>query len=470
MGNTMSFGTTENERLRVLAGAMDNITVDPRGTADLVMVIVISVVYGIDALAVVYMLWNRKYPPLKSKSPFIMAGFMAAAVLWFAGDIQVNGHAPLAGTPMTNCKAFGVWVRVLLGVCTLSALIALRSYGLYRVFCRNLPYNGVSLYLPFLIYCVCIVVYGIVSQVVSSNITIHYMQIIDICYYEAGYKASLFALLWATWILVALINWRIRKIRSSFNESREMLAACIAVFAILIFTTAMHYARPRYPLSVGLRIATTVLDHLATNVVWWLIMAVPMYQCLFHRKAYLDRWVAKLRRDGLQREYQVASASLRGTSIGDRQPDVHGSLLESAYLDGGMAPKYMGGDEEAYCYFNGGGDVDIEKHANFGGGRFFYDAYNAHLESAAVGTRYAEHKERPESPSLDASSESSLVGRSLSGLTGANAPQQQKQKQQQQKFASVQFSYTENASAPLRLNDANELHLAPLDGTNRQLL
>ncbi|KAJ2856753.1 hypothetical protein GGI22_003715, partial [Coemansia erecta] len=95
MGNTMSFGTTESERLRVLAGEMGGVTVDPRGTGDLIMVIVISIVYGIDAVAVAYMLWNRKYPPLKSKSPFIMAAFMAAAVLWFAGDIQVNGHAPL---------------------------------------------------------------------------------------------------------------------------------------------------------------------------------------------------------------------------------------------------------------------------------------------------------------------------------------------------------------------------------------
>ncbi|KAJ2513912.1 hypothetical protein H4217_006061, partial [Coemansia sp. RSA 1939] len=166
MGNALSFGTTESEEQRVLAGGALGLAVDPRGTADIAMITAISAVYGIDAVAVGYLLWNRRYPPLRSKSPAIMAGCMAAAVLWFAGDIQVNGHAPLAATQMTNCRAFGVWVRILLGVCALSALIAMRSYGLYRVFCRNLPYNGLGLYLPFAGYGVCILAYGVVSQAV----------------------------------------------------------------------------------------------------------------------------------------------------------------------------------------------------------------------------------------------------------------------------------------------------------------
>ncbi|KAJ1800213.1 hypothetical protein LPJ59_001252, partial [Coemansia sp. RSA 2399] len=363
----------------------------------------------------------------------------------------VNGHAPLADTPMTNCKAFGVWVRVLLGVCTVSALIALRSYGLYRVFCRNLPYDGFGLYMPFLVYCMCIAVYGIVSQVLAPHITIYYMELVDICYYEGGYKASLFALLWVTWILVALINWRIRKIR-------EMLGACVAVFAILIFTTAMHYTRPEYPLTMGLRIATTTLDHAATNIVWWLIMAVPMYQCLFHRKAYLDAWVAKLRRDGLQREYQVASDSLRGTSFGDRQKHGAGPLMgRSSYLEDDMAPT------DAYFYFNGGNADGIEKHNANPYGNGFY--YGAHLESTP--SQYPEHigaKEREDIPA-DTSSDSSLVGQSMSPPPSSPRTQNTHELQHHQSYASVHFSHSRNPSAPLRLNDANDFHLEPFDRT-----
>ncbi|KAJ2553834.1 hypothetical protein EV175_002799 [Coemansia sp. RSA 1933] len=467
MGNTMSFGTTQSEKMRVLAGEMAGVTVDPRGTGDLVMVIVFSILYGIDAVAVIYMLWNRKYPPLKSKSPEIMAAFMAGAVLWFTGDIQVNGHAPLAGTPLTNCKAFGVWVRVLLGVCAVSALIALRSYGLYRVFCRNLPYNGLGLYAPFLGYCLCIAVYGIVSQVIAAQRTIHYVELIDICYYEGGYKASLFALLWATWILVAGINWRIRRIRSSFNESREMLAACTAVFAILIFTTAMHYSQPTYPLNKRLRIVTTSLDHVATNFVWWLIMARPMFQCLFNRKAYLDSWVAKLRSDGLQREYDVASASLRGTSFGDRPLNGDPMTRGSLYLDGGMDPK------DAYFYFNGGADNDDIKHAADPNASGYF--YEGHLESAPTQYSATPHKASSDGAPMDASSESSLVAQPMSSQNIHHQQNQyqyhlQNQQQQQQQYASVQFDNQPVSSAPLRLNDAANMHLAPFDGANNRHL
>ncbi|KAI9503848.1 hypothetical protein GGI25_005770 [Coemansia spiralis] len=411
MGNTLSFTTTKSEVLRVVAGSAYGQKVDPRGTADIVMIVVISIVYFVDVLAALYLLWNRRYPPLKSKSPVIMTMCIVASVLWFAGDIQVNGHAPLEGTPMAECKAFGVWMRVLLGVCTLSALVALRSYGLYRVFCRNLPYSGIGLYLPFVIYCVCILVYGIVSQVLSARTTIHYMPVLDICYYEPGYKASLFALLWVTWIFVALINWRIRHIKSSFNESREMLAACIAVFAVLIFTTVMHYARPNYPLSVRLRITTTVLDHLATNTVWWLIMAAPLFNCIRRRREYLRMWLATLRSDGLQREYEVASHS------GPQPTDV-----------------------EAFYYFNG-----VENKEGF----FYSEPLDGHSGSLA---------ERPESP-VDSAH-----------LPAAGERRRPSTKRAQGASLHAQRSFGEHTSAPLRLDDMQELQLEPINSDQRLLI
>ncbi|KAJ2851207.1 hypothetical protein GGI22_005291, partial [Coemansia erecta] len=248
-------------------------------------------------------------------------------------------------------------------------------------------------------------------------------------------------------------------IRSSFNESREMLGACAAVFAILIFTTAMHYASPAYPLAMRLRIATTALDHAATNIVWWLVMAVPMYQCLFHRKPYLDAWVAKLRRDGLQREYQVASDSLRGTSFGDRQKQGAAPLTgRPSYLEDDMAPA------DAYFYFNGG-NADTEKHNATGPyGNGFY--YGAHLESTPL--QYPDHigaKERGDIPA-DTSSESSLVGRPMpSPPSSPRRTQNAHELQHHQSYASVHLIHSRNPSAPLRLNDASDIHLEPFDRT-----
>ncbi|KAJ1831427.1 hypothetical protein LPJ70_006719, partial [Coemansia sp. RSA 2708] len=307
MGNRLSFSLTASEQRRVEMGRLMGERVDARGLGDGIMVVVIAVVYFIDVLAAAYMLWHRRYPPIKCKSPILMACMVCAGVLWFAGDLQTNGHVPLAGTALTNCKAFGVWVRIVLGVCTLSALIAMRAYGLFRVFRNNQPFRGWGLFAPYAAYCACMAVYGVVSQVVAPRLTIQYVSALDICYYHAGFKASLFAVIWATWLIVAFLSWRIRNIKSSFNEARESLLACSAVFAVLIFTTIMHYTSPKFALSQRLRIVTTSFDHLATNVFWWSIMGAPLANCLVRRQRYLDYWVGKLREDGLQRMYDVSS-------------------------------------------------------------------------------------------------------------------------------------------------------------------
>ncbi|KAJ2494635.1 hypothetical protein GGI11_008763 [Coemansia sp. RSA 2049] len=263
-----------------------------------------------------------------------------------------------------------------------------------------------------------------------------------------------------------------------------MLAACSAVFVILIFTTAMHYARPRYPLDARLRIATTSLDHLATNVVWWLIMAVPMYQSIFRRQAYLDSWVAKLRRDGLQREYQVASLSpSRARSASCARRRANGSFSDASYLDCVVVvPKDA---DDAYCYFNAGGRAGAAGAAEKQRAAAFF--YDSHTESSAAAA--TEHTERPESP-VDASSESSLVCQPLPALT-SNAdlgmrdrlhqqiPHQFHQHRhiphqfhhhQQRPFAPAQTDYPQNHSAPLRLDDANDPHLTPLDASSRHLI
>ncbi|KAJ2824561.1 hypothetical protein IWW50_003279 [Coemansia erecta] len=323
----MSFSQTADEQNRVKLAEVLGYKLDPISYKDMGLVIAISVVYGLGFLAVVFMLWNRKYPPLKSKNPELMAAAYVSCVFWFVGDLQINGHVHLRGTILTDCRGIGVWMRVLLGVCTVSALIALRSYGLYRVFKQNRPYRGVAFYLPFLVYCACTLVYGIVTQVLPSSVIIEYQPMLDVCYCPSAFRGALYGYIWATWLLIAFINWNIRNIKSSFNESREMAFSCFLVFAILTFSTVMQFVRPEYPFSQVLRLLTTGMDHLGTTLVWWSIMGVPLFNCAFRRHTYLECWTAKLRKDGLQHEYNIKSDSYNAT-------DQTRLSLESDYDDG----------------------------------------------------------------------------------------------------------------------------------------
>ncbi|KAI7833646.1 hypothetical protein BX661DRAFT_177277 [Kickxella alabastrina] len=279
MGNQISFTVLDSELQRQKIAETMYLALDPRGKADAIMVIVLSSIYFVDFLAVAFLLWNRNYPPLKSKGPILMTLMMASSAFWFVGDLIANGHLRTAGTIMNNCMAFGVWVRLLLGACTMCILTSFRAYGLYRVFFLNLPYHTIGLYLPFAIT-----------------------------------TPMLFVFLWLTWAVMIGVFWKIRNIKSSFNERREMMVTCTIIFGALVFMTIMNYTSQFYALKTTLRVVTTVLSHLATNALWWIIMAVPMYNCIFSRQEYVSQWILKLGKDGLQNEYDINPNATGGHS------------------------------------------------------------------------------------------------------------------------------------------------------------
>ncbi|KAJ1897175.1 hypothetical protein LPJ66_003534 [Kickxella alabastrina] len=320
MGNHLSFTITESELARQKASEDIGPTLEPRGTPDAIMIIVIALVYVIDFIATIYVLEN----------PIIMACVTVANIIWLVGDLQANGHVPLANTPMAKCMVFGVWLRFLLGVCAVFSLVSLRTYGLYRVFRRNPPYHTLGLYLPFAIYCLCSIFFGIISLVLQPTQTAKFNPQLDLCNYNADYLIGILLFLWVTVAIGVILQWKIRNIKSSFNESRETLIANIIVFIVLMFATVMRYALPIYPLKISLRIINTCLNHLVRNSVWWFIMGVPLYKCLFDRERYLNQWIFKLRKDGLQKEYNVVLDSTATSSHGAaRSHKMQGSLLRT---------------------------------------------------------------------------------------------------------------------------------------------
>ncbi|KAJ2741331.1 hypothetical protein GGI20_005262 [Coemansia sp. BCRC 34301] len=296
------------------------------------MVIIIAVLYFIQLLAVLYSLWNRKYPPIKAKGPWIMSAIFVATIFWFVGDIQVNGHAPLKGSPLVNCKFFGVWMHVLVGICPVGSLIALRAYGLYQVFCLNRPYLGKPLYLSAGMLVGILLAFGIVTQALAPAVSVYYIEGLDICSYHLGCQVSIFVMVWVLWIFVVLLNWRIRNIKSSFKESRESMIMCIISIGGLTYMTVISYAVPDFPINVKLRVLTTAINQFAAITTWWIPMAVPILNCLFRREKYLKLWVYKLRQDGLHRAYHVDPKS--SEERGEPSPLNHSYLRQqSTYVN-----------------------------------------------------------------------------------------------------------------------------------------
>ncbi|KAJ2058242.1 hypothetical protein GGI17_005156 [Coemansia sp. S146] len=302
----MSFEFTPDEHRRVILAQLAGIKLDPIGHADLAVVATLGTVYFIDFIAVSFLLWNRKYAPLKSKYPILMSCCLLAMFIWFLGDLVLKSHVHVRGVVLSSCMFFCVWMRVMFGCFMVSGLITIRSYALFCIFRKNCAYRGQYVYWSWGAVGALALVFVLVTYIMPRDHTVHYIPLIQMCNMGYTYRAIVQSLLWVTWIVNAIINYRLRNITSSFNESREMGVACISVFLLLTFNTVILYAYPMYPTRTSLRVTETLLSHTLANFLWWFIMYESIFNCAFRRKQYLARWKDKLVRDGLQKQYQIS--------------------------------------------------------------------------------------------------------------------------------------------------------------------
>ncbi|KAJ2779957.1 hypothetical protein H4R18_003703, partial [Coemansia javaensis] len=307
MGNGLSFANAAVEQERVEAAArLLGARLDPRGPGDATVIMVLAAAYAVTCAGAAYMAWHRDYPPIRSKSPLLLAGITVCAVLWFVGGLPSDGHVGLRGTAFENCKAFGMWMRIICGVSSLCGLWAARAYGQFRAFRLGKPFRGRGVYIPLLVFAICLLAFGTVVQVLSPERSLHYVEPLDLCVISSWTSMVVLSINWTIWAAVAALGWMCRNVKTSFREGRETALGCVCVCVVLVSITVVKFAAPRYPLSLRLRILVTAVDHSATNLYLWLIMAKPVLNCIFRRDCYLDQWVGKLVEDGLQLQYAMA--------------------------------------------------------------------------------------------------------------------------------------------------------------------
>ncbi|KAI8320911.1 hypothetical protein GQ54DRAFT_248670, partial [Martensiomyces pterosporus] len=294
------------ERRRVAFAALAGIKLDPIGHADLATIVLLSIVYTFDLCAIAFLLWNRNYAPLKSKYPILMSLCLVGMFVWFLGDLVLKSHVHVVGPVLSNCMLFCVWMRVVFGCFFVSALISIRSYALFCIFRRNRAFRGKYAYFSSGIAAFAALMFILVTYMLPKDRAVFYIPFVQMCSMSYTYRAIVQGLLWMTWVINAFINYRLRHITSSFNESREMGVACVCVLLLITYITVILYVYPLYPTAVSLRVSETVISHVITNFLWWFIMYIPMYNCAFRREEYLAQWKDKLVKDGLQKQYQIS--------------------------------------------------------------------------------------------------------------------------------------------------------------------
>ncbi|KAJ2271436.1 hypothetical protein GGH14_004926 [Coemansia sp. RSA 370] len=301
----MYYGLTPQEKERVEMGAFFAITIDPVGYGDLAMVVIWTFVLMVGMAATTYMWIHRHYAPLKAKNIPLMTGIYMHSVFFFLGDLTLCGLVHVRGPFFANCTLMLVWFRSMFGNFALGSLLAIRSYKLYRVFCKNKPMHGNRRYIPYLLFLALIIIVGTVSTAVPRSMSVEYIEGIEFCIVNQHLVTAYTTILWLVWTVYMAMVWLLRNIRSSFNEFREMATSLFLIVVCTVFNQTLLYTVPRLPTSLRWRLALVSVDQITANYIWWLIMFKPLSNCLFRHNEYLTEWRDKMTFDGLRAQYGV---------------------------------------------------------------------------------------------------------------------------------------------------------------------
>ncbi|KAJ2001841.1 hypothetical protein GGI04_003585 [Coemansia thaxteri] len=270
-----------------------------------------------------------------------------SSILWFVGDLPANGHVRLRGV-FSNCKLWIIWFRVLYCF-VFASLLILRFFALDRVFNQNKSFSNKTSVISLAVVVIFNIAYCLSGQLVADEKTVYGMPSLEVCDSTMGYRVACVILQWTLWVGVAVLIYRLRNIQTSFNEYRESLAIFVVAIILLTETTVTNVVFRNYPLQLVNRLEKTAMDVLASNIMIWLIVAHPVYMCLFHRRRYETMWLEKLTREGHKAAYDVSSGHLGHTTSYAKMDE---SAFNHTQLNFGsadaMASAYYGGRHPYY--------------------------------------------------------------------------------------------------------------------------
>ncbi|KAJ2455493.1 hypothetical protein EV183_000825 [Coemansia sp. RSA 2336] len=287
----MSFEYTNTEKIRVFLASLAGVQLDHIGYADMATIIVWATVYGIQMLAVVYMLQNHRYRPIRSHQPLLMLLMYIASVLWFVGDITSNELVHLSSSPLNNCVFITVWLRSTLGQTLLTGILIFRSITLYVKYKWNRRLSAAMNLAVGGLLMASNVIPAIIITAMPTTKTIEYVPQLQVCDFNLQFKLAVVVLGWVT-ICNALGGGMVLAVftQCAHKEHREVIAASSILTAASILHTTVFYVKPRYAASLAWRVGIVSADQVAALAAWWVLVGRSLFNCMFRRQLYLIKW------------------------------------------------------------------------------------------------------------------------------------------------------------------------------------
>ncbi|KAI8325522.1 hypothetical protein GQ54DRAFT_308243 [Martensiomyces pterosporus] len=313
---------TDEQKVKIAAYL--GLKLDPVNYGDTATIIAGFSTFGVTSLLVVYAWFNRNYRPIRAKNLKLVTLMLTSSIIAYFGTFTTAGLVNQVG-PWSYCRLWGIWIRAPFPY-LLSCFLLFRAYALDRVFNQHKAYRGWGYYMPLIVLISFLLVFCIVAQVLDTKMTVYYIDAIELCHYSDGFRYTCLAIFWFIWVLYAVYLIKIRNIKSSFNEFRENVFTCFLGVSTILETTIVHVVVPKFPLNSTIRRFSACYDFAAGNLGVWVILAYPVYMCIFHKNEYELDWLTKLASDGLTKEYGVQERVYTSTGRYSRMEDETGSL------------------------------------------------------------------------------------------------------------------------------------------------
>jgi hypothetical protein len=266
-------------------------------TYEIINLCVGTFLFSISLTGLTIALAKRSFPPIKAKSPHLVALALLANIAFWIGKLQAHGFLGYDGV-LHNCTFWGIWVQCVLGVCLMNAVLSLRYQRLYTVLILRQSTWSLRTYIPSIVYALVVLTCAVLSSIMPRTMGFYWDENSNNCF---STKASMYMFLPCIIIgiaILAVLTWRLRHVRDAFNEYRETrygIILLLLAFAINTVLMVTGYGRYRWAKHI-----LVIISFLWGNLYFWMVMGKPIYGYLFDRRRSQERFIAGLKIDAWQ--------------------------------------------------------------------------------------------------------------------------------------------------------------------------
>ncbi|KAJ2267796.1 hypothetical protein J3F81_004948, partial [Coemansia sp. RSA 371] len=224
-------------------------------------------------------------------------------MLWCLGTIGTNFNVDGYFNFTSSCLLLALWSRILVGMFMFAFVHIFRLYVYIRIFKRRQKVTYVQYLAAAILYAVIIAAYGIPVTLMHNKLTVMFVPEFQTCVYGQLFSEMSFGIVWAAWLAFLVMAYMARNINTSFKEYKEMLIIVVLTSISIAYQTVVHHVVREYTAYRWARITSTFFEYLASQTSLVVLLWVPVYNCIFHRREFRRKFFDKMKADGMAARY-----------------------------------------------------------------------------------------------------------------------------------------------------------------------